>query len=276
MAVRKDDSKHECSCGRSFRHAISLRRHQNVTGCAAKVETQESQPSKAACESIDLAPIAAPTAGPTPPTSESAPGQPAPKVERSPITVEQMAEWQRRWENQPVSLQQSLNELGKETKENLKTCALGACQAASGLRWLATVGARFAVFVALVAVLGWSVLFGLSRHLEAAPAPVSQQVAMELTARTMVEDLLTLGRVGQFQKAHTLLTPSTRERIDSVRLAAVLNGLPLHQSPSSYRVQTVNAQTIEVTVLRANALEVYTVSRHQAGWGLSGISVREV
>ena len=42
--------KHKCSCGRAFRHAISLKRHQKVAGCEAapEVEAEVAAPAEAA------------------------------------------------------------------------------------------------------------------------------------------------------------------------------------------------------------------------------------
>jgi hypothetical protein len=142
--------------------------------------------------------------------------------------------------------------------------------------WAASLGARFTVFSAFVAALGWVILFGISQDLSAAPSsPLDRSAAAEMAARSTVNSFLQTAQLNQFERARDLLASQTRETVSAKELRALVATLPLHQAPeSTTSVLEQDGRVARVTLVRNGASEVYTLVQEAQGWGLASVALR--
>lgn len=264
------ETQHKCSCGRTFRHGISLKRHQKVSGCAESAVTVEAAPAVAAT----IAPISAPQ------PAESFGDESGSVV----ITAQQIARWQQQKNLRPsaapapaapairvdwAGVRGTCVEFASFTGEQFSN--LGRI-----LGWVAGVGVRFTIFTGFVVVLGYAILFGISRDLSAAPTTaVDRAQAAEMAARSTVNSFLQTAQLNQFDRARDFLACKTRETVSSNDLKSMFATLPLRQAPESVKsVLEQDGRVAKVTVVRNGAAEIYTLVQEANGWGLASVSVR--
>lgn len=268
--------KHKCSCGRSFRHAISLKRHQNVTGCEAAPEEAASAPE---LESNEKAPAksAAPAAKPTP--------APVEDDRTIVITPELVAAWQAQtgFNKRPGSVVDSIAPppaksqvdwvaLAQTGKEFVEFCGEVKTTTVNGAKGLLLLLSRAVLLCAVVSVAGWCLVSGVSASV-AAPEP-SDLGRTQLAAQTLVQDFLQNAELNQYDRARSLLAPGARESVSKLQLQTMINSLPLNHAPSAWNTEVSNdGTTARVIVSRDGLREVYTVVRSDAGWGLASVSI---
>lgn len=289
--------KHECSCGRSFRHAISLKRHQNVTGCAPSVDGESAAEPKApkievefpvpvekevpalAPEPVKVKPV--PVASPT-----TAPVREVADDRTVVITPELVAAWQAQTGFQrrsvpvvdriapPVSSPKKEIDWAKlagTTMEFVEFCGEVKSQAVSGVRGVLTVLAKASFFCAVMLMSGWFMVTTVSASVSVDSNDVAKQ---EIAAQTLVVDFLQNARLNQYQRAHDLLAPQAKASVSTQQLQMMLNSLPLNHQPSACQTSLGrDGRTAQVVLTRDGANEVYTLLRDENGWGLSSVSV---
>lgn len=302
MNSAANESQHKCSCGRTFRHGISLKRHQKVSGCApseaaaeavlpvvaalAAAETPESAPSKPALPTAKksvttgIAPILAPA-----PVS-STPDDFGDESGTVVITAQQIARWQAEKNGSPVA---DVEEAPAAPLLNIDwdgvkgTCAefvSFAGEQFSGMGRVAgsllSLGARFTVFSGFVALLGYIILFGISQDLSAAPVTsVDRTEAAEMAARSTVNSFLQTAQLDQFDRARGFLTSKTRETVSAGDLRAMFSSLPLNETPVAVSSELQqDGRVARVTLVREGKAEVYTLVQEQQGWSLASVSIR--
>jgi hypothetical protein len=262
------EAQHKCSCGRTFRHGISLKRHQKVSGCV------ESEAAIEAPAAAVIAPICAPAAI----DFEDETGSVA-------ITAQQIARWQEQKNGRPTdAVSQAVPSVSIDW-DGVKTTSLEFVNFA-GVQFgnlgrlvgrMAQLGARFTLFGGFVIGLGWLLLFGISQDLSAAPTTaVDRAAAAEMTARSTVNSFLQTAQLNQFDRARDFLAAKTRKSVSATDLRAMFANLPLDEAP-----QTVTSaleqegRVAKVTVVRNGAAEVYTLVQESQGWGLASVAVRK-
>lgn len=270
------ETQHKCSCGRTFRHGISLKRHQKVSGCAeieGAVEVAAPAPKAAPV----IAPIAAPAAVPA---AAADFGDESGSVV---ITAAQIARWQEQKNGRPAAPSPGAPTVTIDWAGVRGTCAEFASFTGEQfgnlgrvLGWAAGMGVRFTLFTGFVVTLGYVILFGISRDLSAAPTTaVDRAQAAEMSARSTVNSFLQTAQLSQFDRARDFLTSKTRETVSSNDLKAMLNTLPLRQTPESVSsALEQDGRVAKVTVIRNGAAEIYTLVAESNGWGLASVSVR--
>ena len=277
MASGTKVKKHKCSCGRSFRHAISLKRHQNVTGCTSESETKEDAPALQAKPAKSAA--AAPSPSPVPPAAED---------DRTiVITPELVAAWQQQTgfqrrggcfvdnlpEKQPAASKIDWVAVAHTSKAFLKFCGEVQSGAFRIVQNAVVVAGRSAIFVSVVLLTGWLMITGVSAS---DTSSIDEVGRSQLAAQTLVQDFLQNARLNQYRRAHNLLAPGPRESVTPDQLKMMFNSLPLNQSPSAWNTEiSSDMETARVTVTRAGVQEVYTVVLSDGGWGLASVSVAE-
>ncbi len=275
MSTTETETQHRCSCGRTFRHGISLKRHQKVSGC---VEAEASSVEVKAA----LAPIAA-----VAPKKEAAPllsweseDSPATVV----VTAQQIAIWQKE-----KLLPEAVAPTAQEGSLRVDWTALKA----TGLDFvdftveqfsslgrvvgsMAGLGARFTLFGGFLVALGWVLLFGLSQDLSAAPSnSVGQREAARLSAESTVSSFLQTSRMGQFDRARAYLSEKTQRTVSADDLQQMFSKLPITETPAGISAGLEQSdQVAKVTVQRSGQAEVYTLVREAHGWGLASVSVQ--
>ena len=267
------ETQHKCSCGRTFRHGISLKRHQKVSGCAEIAGTVEVAAPAAIKATPAIAPIAAPAA------ADDFGDESGSVV----ITAQQIARWQQQKNGRPADPAPTAPTATIDWAGVRGTCAEFASFTGEQfgnlgrvLGWAAGIGVRFTLFTGFVVTLGYAILFGISRDLSAAPATaVDRAQSAEMSARSTVNSFLQTAQLNQFDRARDFLTSKTRETVSSGDLKTMLNTLPLRQTPESVSsALEQNGRVAKVTVIRNGAAEVYTLVAEASGWGLASVSVR--
>lgn len=269
MASGTKTKKHECSCGRSFRHAISLKRHQNVTGCSAVAAATETAAVKEETPIVVAAPVV--------------------EDDRTiVITPELVAAWQeqtgfhqrrgsvvdslpeRQAPSAPKVDWKAVAETGREFGSFCEEVGRGAVRSAQSL--LLVLG-RGALFMGVVVLTGWLMITGVS----ASDSPSVDEVGRsQLAAQTLVQDFLQNARLGQYSRAQRLLAPGARDSVSTDQLRDMFVSLPLNVSPESWDTQiSHDCRTAKVMVHRAGSTEVYTVVMSQAGWGLASVNITD-
>ena len=257
MASAKKSQKHKCSCGRTFRHAISLKRHRNVAGCEEVVSEVAAETVTEACQ----------------------PEAPAPTDTK--ITAEQIASWQAQtgFQKRPEAVAPVTNtpkidwNLVLRNAESLID-SLHSLRAdlAQGISSAIIIGGRFALFAAVLVSFGWVLLRGGS--LLPASGTQNNPGADRIAAQTVVENFLQTAQLNQYQRAMEFIAPSARRSITAYQLETMFNGLPLDQSPESCVAQlSDDGSKAQVVITRAGADETYTLVSDCHGWGLASVSV---
>ncbi|MFA7480883.1 MAG: C2H2-type zinc finger protein [Vulcanimicrobiota bacterium] len=273
MASGTKDKKHKCSCGRSFRHAISLKRHQNVTGCSGEGSDEATAPAEA--EAVKEAAKVAPT-----------PAAASQQDDRTVvITPELVAAWQQQTgfqarrgsvvdslpEAQPAATQIDWVAVGQTSKAFLQFC--GEVQSATfrAMRSALLVVGRSALFLSVILLTGWLMITGVSAS---DTASIDEIGRSQLAAQTLVQDFLQNARLNQYKRAHDLLAPGARQSVTPDQLKIMFNSLPLNESPTTWSTDiSKDLSTAQVTVTRAGLQEVYTVVLGDGGWGVSSVSI---
>lgn len=294
MANGTAAKKHECSCGRSFRHAISLKRHQNVTGCAPSEESPTVKPEPKAKKIEVEIEAAEPTT--VTQTVEVKPVAVAPKAAPSPsrvsddrtivITPELVAAWQAqtgfnrrtvpvvdRIAPPPAPSKQQLDwaKLAGTAWEFVAFCGEVKDQAVRGARGLLTVLAKASFFGFVVLLSGWFMVTSVSASVTVEADETARQ---EIAAQTLVIDFLQNARLNQYQRAHDLLAPQARAAVSTEQLQLMLNSLPLSHQPTACRTSVArDGRSAQVVLTRDGLNEVYTLHRGDDGWGLASVSV---
>lgn len=270
------EAQHKCSCGRTFRHGISLKRHQKVSGCAeSETAVQAIAPAAAPAPAPALAPIVAPE--PVAPAGDFG-DESGPVV----ITAAQIARWQEQKNALPAAAP-AAPALSIDWAGVRGTCVEFAhftgeqfCNLGRVVGWVASLGARFTIFSAFVAALGWVILFGISKDLSATPGTgVDGAQAAEMAARSTVNSFLQTAQLNQFERARDLLASQTRQTVSANDLRALMATLPLDQAPETVTSALEHdGRVAKVTVVRNGAAEVYTLVQDAQGWGLASVSLR--
>ena len=275
MSKVEAETQHRCSCGRTFRHGISLKRHQKVSGCAQ----------------VELPAGKLPPASAKPAAADSAPARPAALLAPeesigSPtviVTAEQIARWQKEKMLGPCESAQSEPPPAIDWKA-LKETALDFaefsvdCGHAGGraLGSMLVVAARFGLFGTFLVALGWVLLFGISTDLMAAPSHgLTQTESARLAAESTVTSFLQTSRLGQIERARGYLSVQVRDTVSADELRQLLDALPLGVNPERVSAELEQSgQTAKVTVHRSGQAEVYTLVRESRGWGLASVALR--
>jgi hypothetical protein len=267
MSSAATESQHKCSCGRTFRHGISLKRHQKVSGCPEMEGSVE-------IVTASLAPIAAP------PIVEATDDESGPVV----ITAQQIARWQEQKNFHPGAPLAAPAPRASIDWEALRATGLefvsfAAEQVSSAGRFgasMAQLAARFTLFGGFVVALGWLLLFGVSETLSAAPASaVDRADAAELAARSTVNSFLQTAQLDQYDRARDFLAAKTRDSVSAAELRAMFSNLPIAQAPESISSDLEqNGRVARVTVVRGGSAEVYTLVQEAQGWGLASVAIR--
>lgn len=266
--------KHKCSCGRTFRHAISLKRHQNVTGCAPAEEAAAEAPEK----------VKAPATGKKKTAKRSTvAAAPAQEDDRTiVITPELVAAWQEQtgFNRRPVvdsiappppKKQIDWVAVGNTTREFASFCGEVQQQAFKGAKSLLSLFARAALFCSVVLLSGWFLVTTVSASVTVDADEVAHR---RIAARTLVEDFLQNAKLNHYQRARKLLAPGARESVTSQQLQVMLNSLPLHEQPSAWETQLASdGGSAKVVLHREGLQEVYTLVYGEYGWGLASVSV---
>lgn len=260
---------HRCSCGRTFRHGISLKRHQKVSGCAElEVSLEVAAPTKTVS-----------TAKPVVENTQEEIFQSATVV----VTAQQIAAWQKEkmLQTVPVEVAQPAPSIDwnalKETTLDFAEFAVDQFHAFSRAAGsLLGLGARFTLFGGFLIALGWTLLFGISTGLSAAPSNgLDQQESARLSAESTVSSFLQTSRLGQFERARGYLSSQTRGTVSASDLRQMFSKLPIRETPSSISAELEQAdQVAKVSVHRSGQVEVYTLVRETQGWGLASVAVR--
>lgn len=276
MSAAISDHQHQCSCGRTFRHGISLKRHQKVSGCAAltddiKAPVEDTRPitptvsePKLIQEKVSI-------------TTHSSPAQP------SPITAQQIALWQQ--EKNPVPLTEPSitswwdsidHEAMREQFFNtLATCSHAASAFTQTLGSFISLGARFVLFGAFLCGLSWLCLFGISTKLSAAPTTVQDSAKLaQMAASSTVHGFLQTVRLGQYERAHDYLAPAIQSSVSVDKLRSLTGNLCSHLAAQDVST-TIDSQGhfATVTIFRRSQTETYTLIDNQGSWALSEIAV---
>lgn len=294
MNSAANENQHRCSCGRTFRHGISLKRHQKVSGCApaeaaaglgavADLPAKEKPDPPAAAGSVrrgGIAPIVAPT--PLSAADDSREDESGSVT----VTAAQIARWQAEKNGcfESVAGEEETASVRSVDWDRVRaSCAdfvdfagdqfLGMGRAAG---WLLGLGARFTLFSGFVAVLGYVILFGISQDLSAAPVTsLDRSESAEMAARSTVNSFLQTARLAQFERARDFLTSKARESVSATDLRAMLHQLPLDSAPLSVSSQLEqDGRVARVVVTRDGRAEVYTLVQEAQGWGLASVSLR--
>ena len=277
--------KHKCSCGRSFRHAISLKRHQNVTGC-------EAAPIEEAADVSEATPDADKVAAKSPKAkakkSKSKPAKPAPVVEDDRtivITPELVAAWQQQtgFNRRPTSVVDTIAPppakaevdwvaLAQTGKEFVEFCGEVKSATVSGVKGFLLLVSRAVLLCAVVSFAGWCLVSGVSASVTVDNSSDSGRT--QLAAQTLVQDFLQNAKLNQYDRARSLLAPGARESVSKNQLQLMLNSLPLNHTPSAWNTElSSDGLTARVIVSRDGLNEVYTVVRSDAGWGLASVAI---
>jgi hypothetical protein len=270
MASGTRVKKHKCSCGRSFRHAISLKRHQNVTGCkSAPAETAEEVGN----EKAKALPVT--------------PSVPEEDDRTIVITPELVAAWQEQtgFHNRRPSVVDSLPErqpakpkvdwvaVAQTSKAFYGFCGEVRTGTFRFIQNLAVVLGRSALFVSVIALTGWLMITGVSASDSTSIDEIGRS---QLAAQTLVQDFLQSARLNQYSRAHNLLAPGPKASVTPDQLKIMFNSLPLNESPQAWNTQIDNDEkTARVIVTRAGVHEVYTVVLSNDGWGLASVSIED-
>ena len=267
MASGSKVKKHKCSCGRSFRHAISLKRHQNVTGCApADAAAGEEKVSRQSADDV---------------TSEVVEAKPKPPIE---ITPEVVACWQEQTGFNRTSVVDTIPQkaakaqidwlaLAATTKAFIEFCGELQSNALRTTKSAVVVLGRSAIFFAAVILSGWLLVTSVSAsgHVTAAHNTTEHD---RVAAQTVVADFLQHAKLNHYTRAHALLTPDARHSVSPGQLQYMMNSLPIHQKPAACTTQVSdNGEKAQVTLKRDGQKEVYRLTKTQAGWGLSSVAV---
>lgn len=251
MASDKNgNKKHKCSCGRAFRHAISLKRHQKVAGCDPVVEEVQELVVEAVAEVAEL------------------------EVARAEITAIQVAAWQRERgfiapepPKQPLVDWDAVRRTSEDFIDFLHESKNGAVGFFSNVVYL---GARLGLFGMVIMAMGWVVLSG---RLMATPAAAANTQHATLAAQTVVENFLQTAQLKQYGRARSFLTTSAQQSVTASQLEQMMAGLPLNQTPEHWNAELETAGRAKVTVHRAGVDEVYTLVQENHGWSLCSVSV---
>lgn len=303
MANGTAAKKHECSCGRSFRHAISLKRHQNVTGCAQTEEsTAEKREPKAktvkvatelvvACKVADEASeptTATQTVGVKPASPKSAPSLTSVNDDRTiVITPELVAAWQAQTGFQrrtvpvvdriapaptaPQKQQVDWVKLAGTAWEFVSFCGEVKTSAVNGARGLLAILAKAGFFGLVVLFSGWFMVTTVSASVTVG---ADENAREEIAAQTLVFDFLQNARLNQYHRAHSLLVPQARASVSIEQLQTMVNSLPLRHQPTACRTTlTRDGRSAQVVLTRDGLSEMYTLHRGDDGWGLASVSV---
>jgi hypothetical protein len=263
------EAQHKCSCGRTFRHGISLKRHQKVSGCAVTDEP---------IEVAAPAPIVAPE--PVAPAAETFSDESGSVV----ITAQQIARWQEQKNARPApaiapappSISIDWTGVRATCVEFVNFTGEQFCALSRVVGWVAALGARFTLFSAFVAALGWVILVGISEDISAAPTTALDRAqAAEMAARSTVTSFLQTAQLNQFERARDFLASKTRETVSANDLRSMFSKLPLNETPQTV-TSTLEQQgrVAKITVVRGGAAEVYTLVQEAQGWGLASVAVR--
>lgn len=288
MASGTKVKKHKCSCGRSFRHAISLKRHQNVTGCAPADEAEAPEAPEAAAPS--------PAAENTPKKSSKKSAKKAAKAtkaaKRPPvqddrtivITPELVAAWQEQTGfNQRPSVVDSIAPpkpaapkvdwvaLAKTGQEFVSFCGDVKSGAMTTARTTLLFLSRAVLFCSVVLVTGWLLVTSVSASSAHSTDTVGRA---ELAAQSVVETFLQNAKLNQYNRARRLLAPGARESVSAQQLQMMFNSLPLKVAPTAWSTDlSDDGHKATVVVQRDGMNEVYTLVHSEAGWGLASVAV---
>lgn len=274
MSKVEAETQHRCSCGRTFRHGISLKRHQKVSGCA-----QAEVPAEPQTGSPKPAPADSSLAHPTAPLAGEA-LSPTPTVI---VTAEQIARWQKEKMVDPCQAANSeprravdweaFRETALDFAEFSVDCAHTTGRA---LGSMLLVAARFALFGTFLVALGWVLLFGISTDLLAAPSHgLTPTQSARLAAESTVTSFLQTSRLGQLERARGYLSVQVRDTVSAGELRQLLDSLPLNVHPEQVSAELEQSdQVAKVTVHRCGQAEVYTLVRESRGWGLASVALR--
>lgn len=256
----KDEKAHKCSCGRSFRHAISLKRHREVSGCEdapeVEVEAEAEKPemTKEVAEVAAYVPRVKPHPIPPRAISPTVVSAPPPRPALPP--------------REPLIDLAQVGEFLLETGARLVAAQESAVVFARGL---SQVLARVMLSLAIVGLSGWMLISG------AAAEPSDgyyADKAHELSAVTAVEGFLQNAELNQYQRAHGYLTRHARSSVSVNQLASMMRGLPLTQSAERWDAELTDSDMVAVvTVQRAGAREVYTL-HNDRGWKIASVALR--
>ena len=288
MASGTKAKKHKCSCGRSFRHAISLKRHQNVTGCAPAEAGEEA----AAAPEAPAAVATEEKSAEKPAKSAARRKSSAPKAKPAPaqddrtivITPELVAAWQEQtgFQHRPravvdaIAPQPSapkvdwvaLAQTGKEFASFCGEVKNGAVSTAkSTLLFLS----RAVLFCSVVLVTGWLLVSSVS----ASSAHSTDRAGhAQLAAQSVVQNFLQNAKLNHYNRARRLLAPGARESVTSQQLQMMFNSLPLDVAPTAWSTELSNDGKAATVVVRRDGMnEVYTLVHGETGWGLASVAV---
>ena len=257
MASETKKSEHECSCGRTFRHGISLKRHQKVAGCealelevaSAKVVTPKAQP-------------------------ESTQDETRTQV----ITAAQIAEWQARTAS-PTAIEEEPSvrwEFVRETAEEFVDFVHEiVATAGRRLGFIAQVGMRFTLFGGFLVALGWVLLFGISQDLAAAPAHTATDDALQMQAQSTVKSFLQTLQLGQYDRAHTFLTAKARKKVSASDLESLAQMLSLGRGSQESTASLSQAGLVaEVNIRNGASNHKFTLVQEPHGWSVASVSAQ--
>lgn len=269
MSATSVENKHQCSCGRTFRHEISLKRHQKVSGCAVaevELDSLSQEPKVEDYQAVSL-------------TTEDS------NTCFQPITAQQIALWQ---EQKNIDLA-SYNPEAKQTAWqkidwvqvqaiSLEFAAFG-CQKFSSLAkflgYTAQLVTRCTLFGAFLIGLGWLCVFGLSSGLSATPASASERSALaELSARSTVTSFLQTAALGQYDRAYDYLADDVKSSVSAHDIATTIKSLSLSSAPQKISSSlSSDGRLAKITISRGDINEIYTLSREERGWGLTSVAI---
>lgn len=257
-AVKNNEEKsHKCSCGRSFRHAISLKRHQEVSGCedgpVVEVEVEKPEVTREVAEVAAYVPQVKPR--PVEPVPTVVPAlanrpKPVPLAPREPL----------------IDLA-ALGEFLLETGVNLVAAQRSIAVFAHGL---GQVLIRVMLSLLIVGGSGWMLVSGAAAE---PPVGYFSDKAHELSAVTAVEGFLQNAELNQYQRAHSYLTRHAQASVSVNQLASTMQGLPLSQSAKAWNAELTGERVAVVTVERAGGREVYTL-HNDRGWKIASVALR--
>ena len=281
--------KHKCSCGRSFRHAISLKRHQNVTGCAPAEDGEEA----AVAPEAPAAPAANEEKAPAKPAKPAARRKPStPSAKPAPvqddrtivITPELVAAWQEQtgFHHRPRAVVDSiapqpsapkvdwvaLAQTGKEFADFCGEVRNGAVSTAKNTLFFLS---RAVLFCSVVLVTGWLLVSSVSASSAHSTDRTGQA---ELAAQSVVQNFLQNAKLNHYSRARRLLAPGARESVTAQQLQMMFNSLPLDVAPTAWSTElSDNGKAATVVVRRDGMNEVYTLVHGETGWGLASVAV---
>jgi hypothetical protein len=282
MASGTKVKKHKCSCGRTFRHAISLKRHQNVTGCESAPEDASETEVPDANNEAQTAKVTRQTG--TKATATRRPAAPVEDDRTIVITPELVAAWQEQtgFNRRPNRVVDTIPAkpqapaidwvgVANTGKEFYQFCGDVKRTAVAGTKSLLLVLSRAVLFCSVLTLAGWFLVTNVSAS---ANSENDNTRRSQLAAQTVVQDFLQNAKLNQYQRARQLLAPGPRKSVSAEQLQLMFNSLPLNHTPTGWKTElSSDGRSAWVTVARDGVNEVYSLVHGDTGWGLASVSI---